>query len=831
MAGGRTEDSGLRTEWDVAHAHIASRSDNPVLPNTTLLDQITQPSALSPQSSTLIRVRGTVQGVGFRPFVYRLALELGLNGWVLNDGEGVEIAVSGTAEAIQALLARLEQEAPPLARIDSIESQSVHSALPPGFTILASRGGAANTAVTPDAATCPDCLAELFDPADRRYRYPFINCTHCGPRYTITAHLPYDRPNTSMAGFTLCPACRAEYQDPLDRRFHAQPNACPVCGPRLDLVPVNATHVAENDPIAAALTLLRTGQILAVKGLGGFHLMCDARNGTAVAELRRRKQREAKPFAVLAANLASLAGLAKWGEGEATLLHSRERPIVLLEKTSACDTALPGVAEGVAWLGALLPYTPLQWLLLHEAAGRPAGTAWLDTPQELLLVCTSANPGGEPLVIANDEALARLAGIADAFLLHDREILVGCDDSVVRANREWVMSDEECVKPITHHPSPITRNFIRRARGYTPRAIKLPHAGPAVLASGGWFKNTVCLTRGDEAFLSQHIGDLDNAATCRAMEDAVFHLMDVLEIVPEAVASDRHPDFHSSRFAASFATARGLPWHAVQHHHAHLAAVLAEHGETRPTLGLALDGVGLGDDGSAWGGELLRLEGAGYTRLGHLQALALPGGDRAAREPWRMGASALYALGRGGEIANRYADQPAAALLTQMLERDLNSPATSSCGRLFDAAVGLLGIMPVMGFEGQAAMLLESLAARHGPVAPLRGGYVIESAGTLNFLPLLAVLAETPDAARGAALFHATLAAGLTEWATGIAREQGVDRIALSGGCFLNAILSRELGRRLRENGLQVLEACQAPPNDGGLSLGQAWLAVLEGSV
>lgn len=774
-----------------------------------------------------IRVRGTVQGVGFRPFVYRLAVELGLNGWVLNDGEGVEIAAHGAAPAIATLLARLREEAPPLARVDAVESRSAEWVLPAGFEIRASRAGHAHTAVTPDAATCPDCLAELLNPADRRYRYPFINCTHCGPRYTITAALPYDRPNTSMAGFTLCPDCRAEYQNPLDRRFHAQPNACPVCGPQVWLEYGDVPPLGKTDPIAAAVTLLRAGNILAVKGLGGFHLMCDARNGAAVAELRRRKQREAKPFAVLAANPASLSGLANWSADDETLLWSRERPIVLLEKIAECDHALPGVADGVAWLGALLPYTPLQWLLFHEAAGRPPGIAWLEAPQELLLVCTSANPGGEPLVIGNNEARERLAGIADAFLLHDRDILVGCDDSVVRGNGEWVMSNGKEEKPITHHPSPITSTFIRRARGYTPRAIRLPHSGPAVLACGGWFKNTICLTRGDEAFLSQHIGDLDNAATCRAFEDAVFHLMDVLEIAPQVVAHDLHPDFHSSRFAAAFAAERGLPLVAVQHHHAHLAAVLAEHRESAPALGLALDGVGLGEDGGAWGGELFHLDGAKFSRMGFLRPLALPGGDRAAREPWRMGASALFALGRSGEIATRYAAQPAAPMLGQMLERGLNCPVTSSCGRLFDAAVGLLGVMPVMAFEGQAAMLLESLAARHGPVAPLVGGYRISEDGIVDFLPLLAALAETPNAEQGAALFHATLATGLAEWASQTAQKQGLNKIVLSGGCFLNAILSHDLAIALCAQGMDVLEANQASPNDGGLSLGQAWKAVL----
>ncbi len=766
-----------------------------------------------------IRVRGTVQGVGFRPFVYRLARELQLDGWVRNDGEGVEIAVRGAAENIAELLLRLKSQAPPLAHVERVESVEMPPdiAMAPGFAIRASQGGPAHTAVTPDAATCPDCIAELLNPADRRYRYPFINCTHCGPRYTITARLPYDRPNTSMAGFALCPACRREYDDPLDRRFHAQPNACPVCGPQLALLDVTGNPVATPDIVAAAVTRLLRGEILAVKGLGGFHLMCDARNAATVAELRRRKQREAKPFAVLAAGPASLARLAQWGEAEETLLHSRERPIVLLEKNAACDRELPGIADGVAWLGVLLPYTPLHTLLFHEAAGRGEKTP-------LLLVCTSANPGGEPLVTGNAEAVRRLSGIADAFVIHDRDILVGCDDSVVRAAQETL--SPPAPPPLAGEGGRAAYAFIRRARGYTPRAIQLPRSGLAVLACGGWYKNTVCLTRDDQAFVSQHIGDLDNAATCRAMEQAVEHLMAVLEIRPEIVACDMHPDFHSSRYAAAFAAEHRLPLIAVQHHHAHLAAALAEHGVTRPALGLALDGVGLGSDGQAWGGELLRLEGGGFERLGHLRELRLPGGDRAAREPWRMAASALHQLGRGAEIEQRFAALPGAATVAHMLARGLNAPPSSSCGRLFDAATGLLGIMPTMAFEGQAAMLLESLAARHGGVTALPHGYTLEADGTLNFLPLLAELAAMKDAESGAALFHATLTEGLAEWAMQAAQNSGLESIALGGGCFLNAILSGKLVERLRGQGLTVLEARQVPPNDGGLSLGQAWVAL-----
>ncbi|MFA7243130.1 MAG: carbamoyltransferase HypF [Sulfuricellaceae bacterium] len=809
-------------QQDVFTADYAS----PIASSSSLLTHPSSPITHYPSLITqAIRVRGIVQGVGFRPFVHRLARELGLDGWVRNDGEGVEIAVRGEKNAIATLLSRLKTDAPPLAQVDQIAVSEAPATLVEntGFAIRESHGGHARTGVSPDAAICRECIEELLDPADRRYRYPFINCTHCGPRYTIAARLPYDRPNTSMAGFVLCSACRSEYDDPLNRRFHAQPNACPVCGPQLALLDGSGNPIKTEDVVAEALARLKRGEILAVKGLGGFHLMCDARNAAALTALRRRKQREAKPFALMAANPASLAGFAAWDAAEAALLATFERPIVLLRKTATCDACLPLVAPGVAWLGALLPYAPLHYLLFHEDAGRPAGSGWLEEVQTLLLVATSANPGGEPLVTGNDEAYARLAGIADAYLVHDREILVGCDDSVVRSNGEWVMGDEEWGKPIAQRPLPIPHVFIRRARGYTPRAIRLAQAGPAVLACGGWYKNTVCLTRDDLAFVSQHIGDLDNAATCRAMEDAVFHLMDVLEISPQIVAHDLHPDFHSSRFAAAFALERDLPAVAVQHHHAHLAAVLAEHRVTHPVLGLALDGVGLGSDGNAWGGELLRLEGDGFKRLGHLRELRLPGFDRAAREPWRMAASVLFDLGRGAEIEKRYAAFPAVGTVMQMLERDFNAPPTSSCGRLFDAAAGLLGVMPTMAFEGQAAMRLESLATQHGDIEPLADGYVLEAGGTLSFLPLLAVLAEMKDCSRGAALFHATLAEGLAQW---VVREARIsDAVVLGGGCFLNAILSKKLGNRLREQGLTVLEARQAPPNDGGISLGQAWVA------
>ncbi|MDX9706957.1 MAG: carbamoyltransferase HypF [Azospira sp.] len=753
-----------------------------------------------------IRVTGVVQGVGYRPFVWRLANELKLAGWVRNTGGGVEIEARGRPPQVNALIERLSREAPPLARVDGVRAQPVvwRGDKGEGFVILDS-GDAdrAMTAIGHDAAICTECRDEMFEPKSRRWRYAFTNCTHCGPRYTISRGIPYDRARTALAPFPLCNDCHGEYQRPADRRFHAEANCCPKCGPGLRLLDESGADIA-GDPLAQTLALLRRGGIVAIKGLGGFHLVCDAGNADAVAALRQRKAREEKPFAVMVANLASASLLVQVGIGEPALLEAAERPIVLMKKRQLTDERLPGVAPGLSWLGLMLPYAPLHYLLFHEAAGRPAGTAWLERPQELVLVMTSANPGGEPLVTANDEALLRLADIADAYLIHDRDIVVRCDDSVVRA-------------------APGGFQFLRRARGYTPRAIKLPYPGPATLAVGGWFKNTVCVTRGNEAFVSQHIGDLDNAAACTFFEETIAHLLAVLQVKPERVAHDLHPDFHSTRFAADYARVRGIPAFAVQHHHAHLASLLAEHGIREPSLGLALDGVGLGSDGGAWGGELLRASRRDFTRLASLAPLPLPGGDRAAREPWRLAAAVLHRLGRADEIARRFADQPASAMLGEMLERGVNCPPTSSLGRWFDAAAGLLGISRSMAFEGQAAMLLEGAAERYGEVLPLDHGWTVEG-GRLDLMPLLAALADETNPGRGAALFHATLAAALADWVRGFA--DGESRVLGAGGCFLNQALLRGLRGRLARHGLKLVEAQRLPPNDGGLALGQAWVAM-----
>ena len=756
----------------------------------------------------LLRVRGLVQGVGFRPYIWRLANELGLNGWVRNDGGGVIAAVAG--ERLAEFLTRLPQEAPRLARIDAIDSEPAEVTAP-GFTIRESEAGEVKTAIGPDAAICPECIADLCDPANRRWRYAFTTCTHCGPRYTVSQRIPYDRAQTSLASFPLCPPCNDEYTRPSDRRFHAETTCCPDCGPQLSLLDAAGQPLA-GDSIAETLHLLRTGKIVAIKGLGGFHLACDARDAAAVAELRERKQREEKPFAVMGLNAASLAAHARIGAGELALLQGLAAPIVLCAKGGS---ELKGIAPGLAWLGVMLPTTPLHLLLWHEAAGRPAGTDWLNQPSDLLLVMTSANPHGEPLVIANDEARKRLAGIADAYLIHDRDIVIRCDDSVVRATAAG--------------PA-----IIRRARGYVPVPIALNSLladdGPTVLALGGYLKNTICVMKGREAFLSQHIGGLDNVAAIGFLEETVDHLLGILDVRPELIAHDLHPDFPSTHLALSLAEKLGVPAIAVGHHQAHIAAICAEHGINEPIIGLALDGVGLGPDGGAWGGELLRLDGASCERLGHLHPLAMPGGDRAAKEPWRMAVSALHGAGLGyrvgGWIKQYYPSRDPGPLLT-MLDRKLRCPPTTSLGRWFDAAAGLLGVRDLMQYEGQAAMELEGLAAKHGPVEPLPGGYALSEQGkVLDFSPLLPALMGCKDnAAYGAALFHATVAAGLAEWAIVAVGRNQASKIAVAGGCAMNAVLMTALRSHLAATGVELLEARQAPPNDGGLALGQAWAA------
>jgi len=731
-----------------------------------------------------LRVRGQVQGVGFRPHVWRLAVRDKLTGFALNDQDGVLLEVQGDVNAFVTDLVAL---APPLARIDAVE-QEQRPMVPDElrFVIRDSRqDGPARTPIAPDVATCPDCLAELFDPSDRRHLYPFITCTQCGPRFTVTRHLPYDRATTSLAGFPLCPACAAEYANPADRRFHAETTCCPACGPRLDM---KVEEIGDR---------IRAGQIVALKGLGGFHLVCDGRDDAVVERLRARKHRDGKPFAVMMPNLATARRFAVVDATAADLLRHRARPIVVVPARTAARLA-GGVSNGLPSVGLFLPYTPLHWLVMWELLGRPAGCGWMSAASDLALVATSANRSGEPIVVDGADAREQLATVVDAVADHDRAIVTRADDSVM-------------------HVAVGAPAFLRRARGFTPAPIRLSHEMPNVVALGALLKTTVTVIRGREAFVSQHVGDLDSPAALAFLEETLRHMLSVLEVTPIAAACDLHPDCPSKRLARRL----GLPVFPVQHHHAHIAALAAEHGVDGPLLGLALDGFGIGPDGAAWGGELLCMDGACYERLGHLALLPAPGGDRAAREPWRMAAAALHVLGRADEIDRRFVAEPLARSVRQLLARGVACQPTTSAGRLFDAAAGLLGVSRCQSFEGEAAIRLEALA---GGTTVLPDGWRIEH-GILDLLPLLGRLADGVAAVEGAALFHGTLIAALTEWAARAAAARGLRTVALGGGCFLNKVLTEGLVAGLAARGLTALVARVVPPNDGGLSLGQAFVA------
>ena len=780
------------------------------------------------RSARLVRVEGLVQGVGFRPTVWRIAAALGLAGEVFNDPEGVGIFLEGDPRALDAFPDELRREKPPLARIDAI---LVKPAAPRGleeFVITPSRAeGAVTTMITPDAATCPACFSDIFDPKNRRFRYAFTNCTHCGPRFTITRKLPYDRPQTSMAVFPMCPACLAEYEDPGDRRFHAQPNACPVCGPQLELRSADG-RILSGDPVRETARVIREGGIAAVKGIGGFHLVCDASNAQAVRRLRERKGRNEKPLAVMCVGVASAKLIAEVNDAEERLLAGTARPIVLLKKKEdiAASGAFPGIADKLSEIGVMLPYTPLHALLFHALLGEPEGTAWMQAPENLFLVMTSANPGGEPLVIDNDEAMERLAGIADVLLLHNREILIRCDDSVVRMTESGPL-------------------WVRRARGATPEAIRIPEVknAPDIAATGAFLKNAAAVTRGTELFLTQHIGDLDRVANCWALEDAVEHIRQLLDVEPCAYACDLHPDFFSGEVAERLALEKGKPLLRIQHHAAHVGAVMAEAGRIERTLGAALDGVGFGADGTVWGGELLAVGPDGFERFGTLRALALPGGDRAAKEPWRMGAAILSELGmdeaRFKLFEELRGDLPA---VPGMMLRDIpklirspRTPRTSALGRWFDGAAAILGLVFTMRDEATAAMRLESLAAPIVEEAkPLPEGFEI-AGGALSFLPLMRHIVEKrledpslAAAADLAALFEATVAEGIARWIIDGRERSRVDGpVMLTGGCILNRVLSSRIPAILRGAGVESRIPHIAPPGDGGLALGQAHLARL----
>jgi hydrogenase maturation protein HypF len=728
-----------------------------------------------------MRVRGAVQGVGFRPFVHGLAREFELDGFVRNDAEGVLLEVQGAR--VNEFADALRREPPPLARIDRIELRRVPSKSRRGFSIEPSADGGTATRIVPDAAVCENCLDDLFDPNSRFYLYPFVNCTHCGPRYTLTRRLPYDRRQTSMAGFRMCAACARDYRDPLNRRFHAQPIACARCGPKLD------------SSIGDIVALLRAGGIVALKGIGGYHLICDASNERAVDELRRRKGRDAKPFAVMAANVASAERIGAFGADERALLQSMARPIVVVDKL---QKLAPSLAPGLSRIGVVLPYAPVHHLLFHAAAGSPTGRDWRDAPQDFSLVATSANPSGEPLIVEDEEAREKLKRIADLVVSHDRQIIARADDSVMMM--------------IAGAPA-----FLRRARGFVPEPIELGDDGPATLALGAHLKTTVTVTRGREAFVSTHIGGLTDRATIAFHEETALRMLDLLDVRPDIVACDLHPDLVTTRMAE----ARGLPVFRAQHHAAHIAAIAAEHKTEGLLLGAALDGHGYGDDGGAWGGELMLIDKGAWRRVGRLAPLPLPGGDRAARAPWRMGVAVLARLSRGAEAAARFVQYGAAADVARLAAAP-GAARTTSLGRMFDAAAAILGARLEQQYEGQAAMELEALCKTPRALA---NGFSLEN-DTLDLAPLFRELLDAGLSAReGAELFHGTLIEALAAWIGGAARRLGQTRVALGGGCLMNAALADGLARRLREQEIEPLLARKIPCNDGGLSLGQAFLA------
>lgn len=707
-----------------------------------------------------VTLRGAVQGVGFRPFVFRLATSLGLTGWVRNSSAGLVVEVEGASPALEEFLLRLERERPPHALVLTREVAYLAPAGFTGFEIQASDDTDEKTAaLLPDLATCPACLAELFDPADRRYRYPFTNCTLCGPRYTIILDIPYDRPNTTMRDFSLCPDCAREYHDPADRRFHAQPIACPVCGPQLD------------GSIAEAARRLAAGQIVALKGIGGFQLLADGTNPEAVRRLRERKHREAKPLALMMASLEMVRRHCRLSEAEETLLRSPAAPIVLLDPRPDHGIA-PNVAPGSPCFGVMLPYSPLHHLLLGEFP-RP-------------VVATSGNRSDEPIAIENEEARRRLGEIADFFLMHNRPIARPCDDSVARLTRG-------------------RETVVRRARGYAPLPVPVARPLPPVLAVGAHLKNTVAIAVGRQVIVSQHIGDLDTFEARQSFERAIDDLCRLYRFRPELVACDLHPDYASTLWARRC----GLPVAAVQHHHAHLAACAAENDVRPPYLGVAWDGTGYGLDGTVWGGEFFLVEDGRFERIAHLRPFRLPGGDAAIRECWRAAAGVLFELGLpvGGP-----------PLVRRMLENKINSPLTTSVGRLFDAVASLAGLAQENRFEGQAALELERAIAgcRSEEAYPLRGG---------DWGPLVEALLA--DVSRGvpcdliAARFHNALAG----WILATARRAGVRQIMMSGGVFQNRYLVERAAERLESWGFAVYTHQRIPANDGGIALGQAVLA------
>ncbi len=799
---------------------------------------------VSERVRTLVRVEGIVQGVGFRPFVYALATGLGLAGLVGNDVDGVFAEVEGAPEMVAEFVTALRREAPPLASIERIATSALRPEGGTAFRIVPSEaGGLRRTLISADTATCDDCLAELADPADRRFGYPFINCTNCGPRFTIVRAIPYDRALTTMAGFAMCPLCDAEYHDPASRRFHAQPTCCPGCGPRLALTDKTGGALSVM-PIDGSADLIRRGEVLAVKGLGGYHLAADAASEPAAAALRARKHREDKPFAVMVADLAAARRLCEVDDEAERLLAGRRRPIVVLprrEGASVGASVAPSVAPGNRHLGIMLPYTPLHHLLL-AATGRP-------------IVLTSGNVSDEPIVYADDEALTRLAGIAGGFLTHDRPIHVRTDDSVTRTFRGREM-------------------LIRRARGYAPEPLAVRTGFPRqVLACGAQLKSTFCLARGGHAFVSQHIGDLEDAATLRSFTESIEHFCRLFDIEPTVIAHDLHPDYLSTRYAMERAgggrradgldgleALDGLDLVGVQHHHAHIASCLADNDATGPVIGVAFDGTGYGTDGTIWGGEFLIADLAGFERAGHLAPVPMPGGAAAIRQPWRMAAAYLDAAGlpgppglrglpglhglRGGPAgvpgpsglpagpadgrSVRERNEQHWDAVVAMARRGINAPLTSSAGRLFDAVAALLGVRDQVNYEGQAAIELEQLAdpaESGGYPAAVGRGEVLVAAGNDLIGAVAADLAAGVDRGVIAARFHNGVAGLILRCCQELRDRSGLSAVALSGGVFQNLLLLHAVTGLLEADGFTVLRHSRVPCNDGGISLGQAVVA------
>lgn len=749
----------------------------------------------------LIEITGIVQGVGFRPYVYGLARRLGLGGSVRNETGGVRIEVEGEPAALDSFQTELTARPPPAARIASVSWQPTPPRGEKTFCIDASTEDEAGPVfVAPDLATCAACLAELFDPADRRYRYPFLNCTDCGPRLTIVRAVPYDRPRTTMAGFAMCPACRAEYDDPADRRFHAQPTACPTCGPRLHLLDAHGAPI-DGDPLTHAVAALRGGAILAVKGLGGYHLACRADDAQAVGELRRRKQRDEKPFAVMVPDVAAAEQLCVVEADERELLLTPRRPIVLLPRLANAAVA-EGVAPGNPHLGVMLPYTPLHHLLLHDLGGAP-------------LVMTSGNRSDEPIAYEDRDALDRLHGIAELFLTHDRPIHLRCDDSVTRIVAGAALP-------------------LRRARGHAPEPLPLPFAcARPVLAVGGQLKAVFALARGRHAFLSHHLGDLDHYQANRAYVEAVRHYQGLFDLTPEAVVHDLHPEYVSTRYAVEWAAARGLRRLAVQHHHAHMASCMAEHGLEGDVIGVSLDGTGYGTDGAIWGGEFLVGGYRAYRRAAHLRYVALPGGDQAVREPWRVALAHLADAGLEYEALRKRIAPSVLHVVGQMLRRRINAPLTSSAGRLFDAVASLAGVRDRVSYEGQAAMELEWAASGVAPDGcypfALAEPATAAEALQIDTRPLIAAVVK--DVCRGTTpgrigrRFHSTLVEVIARVCARLREAAGLQVVVLSGGVFMNALLLREAVARLTADGFRACRHQRVPPNDGGLCLGQLAVA------